>query len=73
MGNGPEFNRQDAWGEVVIAFSGADSFANMRPRLRRLLRPKLKIYNTLTGKKEEFVPIEAGKVRIYVCGMTACS
>ncbi|MBF8270197.1 MAG: cysteinyl-tRNA synthetase, partial [Gammaproteobacteria bacterium] len=30
----------------------------------------LKIYNTLTGKKEEFVPIEAGKVRIYVCGMT---
>ena len=30
----------------------------------------LKIYNTLTGKKENFVPIEAGKVRIYVCGMT---
>ncbi|MFQ5661005.1 MAG: cysteine--tRNA ligase [Gammaproteobacteria bacterium] len=30
----------------------------------------LKIYNTLTGNKEEFQPIEAGKVRIYVCGMT---
>jgi cysteinyl-tRNA synthetase len=30
----------------------------------------LKIYNTLTGQKEEFVPIEAGKVRLYVCGMT---
>ncbi len=30
----------------------------------------LKIYNTLTNQKDEFTPIEAGKVRIYVCGMT---
>ncbi len=30
----------------------------------------LKIYNTLTKKKEEFVPIETGKVRMYVCGPT---
>ena len=30
----------------------------------------LKIYNTLTGSKDEFRPIEPGKVRIYVCGMT---
>lgn len=30
----------------------------------------MKIYNTLTKKKEEFVPIEEGKVRIYVCGPT---
>jgi cysteinyl-tRNA synthetase len=30
----------------------------------------LKIYNTLTRDKQEFVPIEAGKVRLYVCGMT---
>jgi len=30
----------------------------------------LKIYNTLTGKKQEFKPIEPGKVRMYVCGMT---
>jgi cysteinyl-tRNA synthetase len=28
------------------------------------------IYNSLTGNKETFVPIEAGKVRMYVCGMT---
>ena len=28
------------------------------------------IYNTLTRKKEEFVPIEEGKVRMYVCGPT---
>jgi cysteinyl-tRNA synthetase len=30
----------------------------------------LKIYNTLTEKKEEFVPIHEGKVGIYACGMT---
>ena len=30
----------------------------------------MKIYNTLSRKKEEFVPIEEGKVRMYVCGPT---
>ncbi|MBP1919160.1 cysteine--tRNA ligase [Youngiibacter multivorans] len=30
----------------------------------------MKVYNTLTRKKEEFVPIEEGKVRMYVCGPT---
>ncbi len=30
----------------------------------------LHIYNSLTRKKEVFIPIEAGKVRMYVCGMT---
>lgn len=30
----------------------------------------MKIYNTLTRKKEEFVPIEEGKVSMYVCGPT---
>lgn len=30
----------------------------------------LHVYNTLTRKKEEFVPLEAGKVRLYVCGVT---
>jgi cysteinyl-tRNA synthetase len=30
----------------------------------------LSIYNTLTGEKEEFRPIEPGKIRMYVCGMT---
>ncbi|HRA78146.1 MAG TPA: cysteine--tRNA ligase [Burkholderiaceae bacterium] len=30
----------------------------------------LRIYNSLTRSKEEFVPIEPGKVRMYVCGMT---
>ena len=30
----------------------------------------LQVYNTLTGKKEEFVPLEPGRVRMYVCGIT---
>jgi cysteinyl-tRNA synthetase len=30
----------------------------------------LRIYNTLTRKKEEFVPLTAGQVGIYVCGVT---
>ena len=30
----------------------------------------MKIYNTLNKRKEEFVPIEEGKVRMYVCGPT---
>src|SRR5512139_70829 len=30
----------------------------------------LQIYNSLTRKKEPFTPIEPGKVRMYVCGMT---
>ena len=30
----------------------------------------LSIYNSLTGKKEEFQPLEPGKIRMYVCGMT---
>ncbi len=31
---------------------------------------KMKIYNTLSKRKEEFVPLEEGKVKMYVCGPT---
>jgi cysteinyl-tRNA synthetase len=30
----------------------------------------LRIFNTLTRRKEDFVPLVAGEVRIYVCGVT---
>ena len=30
----------------------------------------MKIYNTLTKRKEDFVPINEGKVKMYVCGPT---
>jgi cysteinyl-tRNA synthetase len=32
--------------------------------------PKLRLYNTLTRAKEEFVPLDAANVRMYVCGPT---
>ncbi|WP_442597444.1 cysteine--tRNA ligase [Neobacillus sp. D3-1R] len=30
----------------------------------------IKIYNTMTRKKEDFIPLEEGKVKMYVCGPT---
>ena len=30
----------------------------------------MRFYNTLTKKKEEFIPLEEGRVRMYVCGPT---
>ena len=30
----------------------------------------MQLYNTLTKRKEEFVPLEEGKVKMYVCGPT---
>ncbi len=30
----------------------------------------LRIYNSFTGKKEDFVPVVEGQVRLYVCGVT---
>ncbi len=30
----------------------------------------MKIYNTLSRKKEEFIPLEPGKVKLYACGPT---
>ena len=30
----------------------------------------MKIYNSLTKRKEEFIPLEEGKVKMYACGIT---
>ena len=30
----------------------------------------MKLYNTMTNQKEEFIPLEEGKVKMYVCGPT---
>ena len=30
----------------------------------------MKIYNTLTGKKQDFVPLDGNKVKMYACGIT---
>jgi len=33
----------------------------------------IKIYNSLTGKKEDFTPINEGHIGMYVCGPTVYS
>ena len=30
----------------------------------------MKLFNTMSRRKEEFIPLEEGKVRMYVCGPT---
>ena len=30
----------------------------------------MKIYNTLNNKKEEFIPVTSGHIKMYVCGPT---
>jgi cysteinyl-tRNA synthetase len=30
----------------------------------------IRVYNTFSGKKEEFKPVQEGKVKLYVCGVT---
>jgi cysteinyl-tRNA synthetase len=35
-----------------------------------MTHPKLKLYNTLTREKQDFVPIDAKNVGLYVCGVT---
>jgi len=36
----------------------------------RMMNNDLQIYNTLTRKKQSFVPLQPGKVSMYVCGLT---
>ncbi len=33
----------------------------------------MKLYNTLTGKTQDFVPADGNRVKMYVCGVTPYS
>jgi cysteinyl-tRNA synthetase len=61
-------------GYKAAGMNPAGLFATMDcpPCLERIDLPMevIRIYNSLTGEKESFVPIEKGRVRMYVCGMT---
>ena len=48
----------------------AASLVTNLSRNRQPFMSALKIYNTLAREKQPFTPIEPGKVRMYVCGMT---
>ena len=30
----------------------------------------LKVYNTISGRKEDFIPVTEGEAKLYVCGVT---
>ena len=56
-----------------------DEIRQLKERFEQLEQSKVKegdlsmsiqIYNTLTRKKEPFIPLEEGKVKMYVCGPT---
>jgi cysteinyl-tRNA synthetase len=53
-------------------FEFAEQIKKMEARIDKMegKRAGMKIFNTMTGKKEDFIPIERGKVGIYACGVT---
>src|SRR5208337_672963 len=56
--------------EKLIEF--AEHIAKIETRIDKMEGKKtgMKVFNTMSGKKEDFVPIEKGKVGIYACGVT---
>ncbi len=40
------------------------------PQSDRQKGGSMKLYNTLSGKKEDFIPVTPGQVKMYVCGIT---
>jgi len=47
-----------------------ESMSNLTSTFHNQLASEFRIYNTLAREKQVFEPIEAGKVRMYVCGIT---
>src|SRR5208283_3236904 len=47
------------------------SFDRSRPAMVKIWLVAIKIYNSFSGKREDFVPVKSGEARLYVCGITA--
>src|SRR5437764_337037 len=56
-------------GPSPVQRGGPSRRANGR-YLFTVCRMALKIFNTLSGEKEEFVPLKTGEVKMYVCGVS---
>ncbi len=48
----------------------ATLFVVIKPTIAMPGNPPFKLYNTLTRRKERFVPLREGEVRMYTCGPT---
>lgn len=55
---------------IVLYLLHLLSYSSNVPLINSILKNMLKLYNTLTNKKEEFKSIEKGKVKMYSCGPT---
>ena len=56
---------------VVILPDGGERYLST-PLFKTRKKSGLRLYNTLSRKKEEFVPIQEDRVSIYSCGPTLC-
>ncbi|MFW6099361.1 MAG: cysteine--tRNA ligase [Thermodesulfobacteriota bacterium] len=59
-------------GTIVVIFPDGGERYLSTPLFVAKKRTGLKIYNTLTRRKEEFIPIRENEVTLYSCGPTLC-
>lgn len=59
-------------GTIVVIFPDGGERYLSTPLFVARQRTGLKVYNTLTRKKEEFIPIREKEVSLYSCGPTLC-
>ncbi len=66
----PQILRRSPRGKIDRIFPILYNLSHQCMRLLRRGENSMKIYNTLSRQTEEFVPHEAGKVKMYTCGPT---
>jgi len=59
-------------GRIVVIFPDGGERYLSTPLFRAKKKSGLRVYNTLSRKKEEFIPMQEDRVSIYSCGPTLC-
>ncbi|MDZ7700343.1 MAG: pyridoxal-phosphate dependent enzyme [Deltaproteobacteria bacterium] len=70
MGVAVQVAREMDKGRIVVIFPDGGERYLSTPLFVAKKKSGLKVYNTLTRKKEEFIPIQENKVSLYSCGPT---
>jgi cysteinyl-tRNA synthetase len=55
---------------TFVSGAGDEGFIFLKIKFSKVILMSIKVYNTLSKTKEEFVPRDPGKVSIYACGVT---